>query len=179
MYVPTGEDVREARTARGLGQTEVAKRAGISQPMLSRIENEDVDPRLPTLHAVAAALNESDPAIEADDLEVALPEALRGQRVSADLTQTDLAEEAGVSQPLIARIENGDVNPRASTLRAILDAVDVSETRSSADSETDAAPTSRTTDDGASTVAPTTEPASRDEGSILASIESSFEQLRE
>ncbi len=38
------------------------------------------------------------------------------------LTQSDLARRAGVSQPLIARIESGDVDPRLSTLRKIVTA---------------------------------------------------------
>jgi len=41
-----------------------------------------------------------------------------------DLTQAELAERAGVSQPLIARIEGGDVDPRLSTLRRIVDALE-------------------------------------------------------
>ena len=40
------------------------------------------------------------------------------------LTQSALAEKANVSQPLIARIEAGDVDPRLSTLRSIISALD-------------------------------------------------------
>ncbi|MFB6173419.1 MAG: CBS domain-containing protein [Halobacteriales archaeon] len=51
-------------------------------------------------------------------------EDLRTRREELDLTQSELADLAGVSQPLIARIEGGDVDPRLSTLRDIVGALD-------------------------------------------------------
>ncbi|MDI9620220.1 MAG: CBS domain-containing protein [Candidatus Nezhaarchaeota archaeon] len=51
------------------------------------------------------------------------PEDIRRMRLMAGLTQKELAERAGVSQSLIARIEAGTVDPRASTLRKILKAL--------------------------------------------------------
>ncbi|ADJ15747.1 CBS domain-containing protein [Halalkalicoccus jeotgali] len=55
------------------------------------------------------------------------PQDLRERRIELDLTQSALAERAGVSQPLIARIEGGDVDPRLSTLRRIVEALDETE----------------------------------------------------
>lgn len=55
------------------------------------------------------------------------PQDLRERRIDLDLTQSALAEQAGVSQPLIARIEGGDVDPRLSTLRRIVEALDEAE----------------------------------------------------
>ncbi|MCX9073546.1 MAG: CBS domain-containing protein [Candidatus Methanoperedens sp.] len=52
------------------------------------------------------------------------PEDLKKTRLELGLTQHDLASRAGVSQPLIARIESGDVDPRLSTLRKIFNAFD-------------------------------------------------------
>ncbi len=43
------------------------------------------------------------------------------------MTQAELAERADVSQPLIARIEGGDVDPRLSTLRRIVEALNEAE----------------------------------------------------
>ena len=54
---------------------------------------------------------------------------LRERRTALDLTQSELAERADVSQPLIARIEGGDVDPRLSTLRRIVAALDETEGR--------------------------------------------------
>jgi len=53
------------------------------------------------------------------------PEALTGNymkelRRRAGLTQEELAQKAGVSQPLIAKIEGGKVDPRISTVKKIL-----------------------------------------------------------
>ena len=55
------------------------------------------------------------------------PQDLRERRTELELTQSELAERAGVSQPLIARIEGGDVDPRLSTLRRIVEALDEAE----------------------------------------------------
>ena len=52
---------------------------------------------------------------------------LRERRNELGLTQSELAERADVSQPLIARIEGGDVDPRLSTLRRIVNALEETE----------------------------------------------------
>ncbi|MFW6448815.1 MAG: CBS domain-containing protein [Halobacteriota archaeon] len=60
-------------------------------------------------------------------MELPTPSDLRQRRTSLELTQREVAEAAGVSQPLIARIEGGDVDPRLSTLRRIIEALDEAE----------------------------------------------------
>ncbi|SDJ88683.1 Predicted transcriptional regulator with C-terminal CBS domains [Halovenus aranensis] len=57
-------------------------------------------------------------------MELPTPEELRERRLELGLTQSELAENAEVSQPLIARIEGGDVDPRLSTLRRIVNALE-------------------------------------------------------
>jgi predicted transcriptional regulator len=53
------------------------------------------------------------------------PEQIKHEREEvAELTQAELADRANVSQPLIARIENDDVDPRLSTLRKILTVIE-------------------------------------------------------
>jgi transcriptional regulator with XRE-family HTH domain len=47
----------DRRTALGLSQTEVARRARMSQPQISRIEGGDTVPTLPLLERLAAALD--------------------------------------------------------------------------------------------------------------------------
>lgn len=159
MYIPTGNDVRETRKAHGLTQGEVAERADISQPLLSRIENDDVDPRLSTLHRIAEAINDTGRSIEEEDLVVAVPSAIKQIRIDVSLTQAELARRAGVSQPLIARIENDEVNPRASTLRAILNELDTGTVASATKSSGQVDKQSET--------------------DILASIKDSFDEFRE
>ncbi len=56
-------------------------------------------------------------------LKLPTPKDIKHLRKIADLTQKELAKKAGVSQSLIARIENGTVDPRLSTLKRIIDAV--------------------------------------------------------
>lgn len=51
------------------------------------------------------------------------PEELKQMRKRAGLTQKELAKKAGVSQSLIARIESGSVDPKLSTLKRILQAI--------------------------------------------------------
>lgn len=60
-------------------------------------------------------------------MELPTPQDLRERRNELGLTQSALADAAGVSQPLIARIEGGDVDPRLSTLRRIVNALDEAE----------------------------------------------------
>lgn len=57
-------------------------------------------------------------------MDLPTPDDLRERRNELDLTQSELAEMADVSQPLIARIEGDDVDPRLSTLRRIVNALD-------------------------------------------------------
>lgn len=60
-------------------------------------------------------------------MELPTPADLRQRRTDLGLTQSELAERADVSQPLIARIEGGDVDPRLSTLRRIVNALEKAE----------------------------------------------------
>jgi predicted transcriptional regulator len=60
-------------------------------------------------------------------MDLPTPDDLRQRRDEVGLTQSALAERADVSQPLIARIENDDVDPRLSTLRRIVNALDAAE----------------------------------------------------
>jgi len=60
-------------------------------------------------------------------MELPTPEDLRERRERLGLTQSELADRADVSQPLIARIEGGDVDPRLSTLRRIVNALQEAE----------------------------------------------------
>ncbi|NLV11065.1 CBS domain-containing protein [Halomicrobium sp. HM KBTZ05] len=60
-------------------------------------------------------------------MELPTPDDLRERRTELGLTQSKLADRADVSQPLIARIEGGDVDPRLSTLRRIVNALEEAE----------------------------------------------------
>lgn len=62
-------------------------------------------------------------------LDLPTPAAIRALRLSLGLTQAEVARLAGVSQPLIARIEKGSVDPRLSTLRGVVEALNGAERR--------------------------------------------------
>jgi ribosome-binding protein aMBF1 (putative translation factor) len=52
-----GQAVRERRLALGLSQTELAARAGMTQPALSRLEAGGVVPTIPLLERISAGLD--------------------------------------------------------------------------------------------------------------------------
>jgi ribosome-binding protein aMBF1 (putative translation factor) len=52
-----GRAVRDRRLALGLSQTEVARRAGMTQPALSRLEAGGVIPTIPLLERITSALD--------------------------------------------------------------------------------------------------------------------------
>lgn len=51
-----GEEIRRLRMERGLSQQELAKRMGLPQSVIARLEGGGVEPRLSTLDRVAQAL---------------------------------------------------------------------------------------------------------------------------
>lgn len=57
IRLPSGAELRAKRTELGLTQKQVADRAGISQPLVARIEKGGVDPRLSTLTKLVEVLN--------------------------------------------------------------------------------------------------------------------------
>jgi len=52
----TAEDLRQLRKRSGLTQKELAKRAGVSQSLIARIESKTVDPRLSTVSKIISAI---------------------------------------------------------------------------------------------------------------------------
>jgi predicted transcriptional regulator len=59
MQLPTPEDIKKRRNELGLTQSGLAKRAGVSQPLIARIESGDVDPRLSTVRKILEAFEEA------------------------------------------------------------------------------------------------------------------------
>jgi len=60
--IPSGDDLKRWRASLGLTQAEVARRAGVSQPLIARIERGTVDPRASTLRSVLRALSTAERA---------------------------------------------------------------------------------------------------------------------
>lgn len=59
MHLPSPKDIRRMRKRLGLTQTDLAKRANVSQSLIARIESGSVDPRLSTLRRILEALEQS------------------------------------------------------------------------------------------------------------------------
>ncbi len=70
MRIPTRAELRKRRLELGMTQREVAERAGISQPLVARIETGGVDPRVSTLTKIVEVLNSAgrDPGWTARDV---------------------------------------------------------------------------------------------------------------
>ncbi|MHA1835992.1 MAG: helix-turn-helix domain-containing protein, partial [Candidatus Odinarchaeia archaeon] len=59
FIIPTGDDVKRLRKKAGLTQTELAKKANLSQSLIARIESDSVDPRLSTVRKIFDAIEET------------------------------------------------------------------------------------------------------------------------
>jgi len=59
MFLPTPDDIKKLRLELNLTQHVLASRAGVSQPLIARIESGDVDPRLSTLHKIFKVFDEA------------------------------------------------------------------------------------------------------------------------
>jgi predicted transcriptional regulator len=57
MAIQVADQVRQLRSAVGISQEELARRAGTTQPMIARLERGDQSPSLRTLERLAKALN--------------------------------------------------------------------------------------------------------------------------
>ncbi|MFZ8855537.1 MAG: helix-turn-helix domain-containing protein, partial [Thermofilaceae archaeon] len=57
MPIPTPEELRMLRLKAGLTQAEVARRAGVSQSLIARIESGNVNPRVSTLMRIYQAIH--------------------------------------------------------------------------------------------------------------------------
>jgi len=102
MELPTPEDIRERRTTLGLTQSELAERAEVSQPLIARIESDDVDPRLSTLRRIVNAIEAAEgEVLRARDL---MHSSVVSVEPDASVHETtELMDEKGYSQVPVIR----------------------------------------------------------------------------
>ncbi|KQC03083.1 MAG: transcriptional regulator [Methanoculleus sp. SDB] len=104
MHIPTPAELKAKRVMLGLKQSEVAKKAAISQSMVARIEAGSVDPRVSTLTKIVDVLQVAErSAITAGDL---MHEPVLSVVPDESVTRTvQMMEENGISQ--LPVIEHG------------------------------------------------------------------------
>jgi predicted transcriptional regulator len=103
MHIPTPEELRSRRETLGMKQTELAKRAGISQSMVARIEAGNVDPRVSTLNKIITVLNSSEPR-KIRALQIMQTPVLSVQPEDPISRAVDIIEKNNISQlPVIER----------------------------------------------------------------------------
>ena len=97
LSVPTPEDIKKKRKELNLTQAELAKLAGVSQPLVARIEAGNVDPRRSTLEKVVRALNEiqGKKAMAKDIMHSPVVSVLRDDSLNRAMR---LMEDNGISQ---------------------------------------------------------------------------------
>ncbi|MEU4314181.1 helix-turn-helix domain-containing protein [Nocardia sp. NPDC024068] len=146
-----GQDLRALRAASGLTQTEMAKRAGMSQQSINRYESGSAPAPVHVVEAYRRAAVEAGPS-RARDIAVSvvhldnreLGARLGRLRTTAGLTQTEMAVRAGTYQDAVSRFERGARRPPAEVIAAYLDLLDDTHTMSEVlGSRTGAAPAER------------------------------------
>jgi predicted transcriptional regulator len=104
MHIPTPEKLRSRREALGMRQTELARRAGISQSMVARIEAGNVDPRVSTLNKILTVLNSAEPK-KIQAAQIMHSPVLAVQPQDAISRAVEIFEKNNISQLLV--IERG------------------------------------------------------------------------
>lgn len=129
--------LRAARESARLSQAELAARMGADPAIVSLWETREVKPTVRNLARLASALG-----LQVSDLYTPDPSAegtLAGLRISAGLSQLELAERLGVSQTTISRWERAKAAPNWNEITAYGKALDVKRTAVAAAIDTTAA----------------------------------------
>jgi transcriptional regulator with XRE-family HTH domain len=108
---------RESRKNAGLSQEDLAKKLGVSQPMISIWENGNAEPSHDTIQKISLILGaDFEKTLETPPL----GEWIRKKREEKGLSRNDLAKEAGISPLTIYFIETGKTeSPQRATLVAL------------------------------------------------------------
>jgi transcriptional regulator with XRE-family HTH domain len=125
-----GKTIRSFRQKRGLSLADLSERSGLSVSYLSEIERGKKQPSLDTLEKLSTALNISKQGFFTESPTspsvLATGEKIILLRQKKNLSQTQLAEKAGISTTYLCQIERGHVIPSLDTLKALAEALGVS-----------------------------------------------------
>lgn len=129
FYIPSPEDLKQARRRLGVTQEELARMAGVSQSLIARIESGSVDPRMSTLKKIVNALSE----FEKD--KVCARDIMFSPVISVSAKETvrkaiSLMEKNGISQlpvvdegHLVGSISEGTIMKHLSEGEAVFDKI--------------------------------------------------------
>jgi predicted transcriptional regulator len=98
FVLPTGEDLRQLRLRRGFSQALLANKAGLSQPLIARIENGTINPPMLTVKRILDVLYEEgdEQAITADNIAIRPVTVVRTTDLVSDAIE--IMGRKGVSQ---------------------------------------------------------------------------------
>lgn len=126
-----GNGLRRARLASGLNQTELARKAGASQPAVSIWETGTSRPSNETLAKIEAVLGPLSQKVNEKDTIAAAPADIFGAwlskaRTAAGMSKAELAQASGLSLPTIYNIESGrSSNPQDETRKRLEKALQI------------------------------------------------------
>jgi len=112
-----GEKIRLLREEKNLKLADLGEKVGISVSYLSEIERGNVYPSVKTINKLTDVLDVSVSSLVGTG--GALGGKLKQVRAEQGLTQSQLADAAGVSPGLIGQIEHGRVQPSLQTIEKI------------------------------------------------------------
>ena len=104
MFLPTPYDIKKMRLELNLTQHLLASRAGVSQPLIARIESGDVDPRLSTLNKIFKVFDEANKE-KIDVRKIMHPSVIHTSSDRSVEEAARIMEEHGFSQMPV--IDNG------------------------------------------------------------------------
>ena len=117
--------LKQLRKSRGLTQTELAKKVGISEQSVSFYENARRKPKIETWNRLADFFNVSVPYLQG------LPEPVRKNRLKElrnqrKLTLDDIEEKTGIKRGTYSNYENGKTEPKLEVWQKLADFFNVS-----------------------------------------------------
>ncbi len=107
IYLPRPEDLKRLRVASGLTQAELAKKVGVSQSLIAKIESGAIDPKISLVEKIIGALLKSKKRIGAKAIEIATKPLIYVKPDDNILKCIDLMISKGISQlPVIEENKN-------------------------------------------------------------------------
>ncbi len=107
IYLPKPEDLKKLRIAAGVTQAELAKKVGVSQSLIAKIESGTIDPKISLVEKIIDVLVKSRKKINAKAIEIAAKPLIYVKPNDTVKKCVDLMVSKGISQlPVIEDNKN-------------------------------------------------------------------------